>query len=749
MSDIKDFKIKDGVLTRYMGSDAEVVIPDSVRSIGGYVFCDCKSLTSVIIPNSVKSISSGAFLGCSNLTSITVDENNKYYSSKDGVLFNKNKIELIKYPIGNKRISYNIPDSVTSIGDSAFDDCVNLTNVTIPNSVESIGDAAFKYCSNLKSVTIPNCVINIGDEAFCCCSNLKSVTIPNNVINIGDCAFAACSSLTSITVDENNKYYSSKDGVLFNKNKIELIKYPIGNKRISYNIPDSVTSIGDSAFDDCVNLINVTIPNSVESIGDYAFRYCENLRSVTIPNSVERIGRSIFFCCENLRSVTILDSVKEIGNNAFCYHTLSGYKNFTSIYLKNRKISDVSDVGKFDKMNVLRGYLENEAYLVETKEVNDSYVKYVKGQRKRLYKFAAEYKNLLRFMIDNEIIPVEDCDVVLDVVKDNAELTAMLLDYKNSKFTFDDEIKAMNKTLNVNPLSVSEMRKIWSFKKMDDGTLMITNYKGSDLDVVIPETIGKRKVAAIGEKAFDPYGNRVINQDIRQNIKSIVIPNGVISIEEWAFKNCSSLQSITIPNSVKSIGGGVFHDCKSLTSVTIPNSVTSIGGSVFHDCKSLTSVIIPNSVKSISSGAFFGCSNLTNITIPNSVKSIRSDAFFGCSNLTNITIPNSVTSIGSRVFRDCKSLTSVTISNSVKSIGGYVFCDCKSLTSVIIPNSVKSISSGAFWGCSNLTSITIPDSITSIANFAFYGCSSLTIHAKTGSYAEQFAKRNQIPFEAE
>ncbi len=319
-----------------------VTIPNSVTNIDEYAFSNCKSLTSITIPNSVTSIGKRAFAYCDSLTEIKVDVNNKNYTSQDGVLFDKNITEIIQYPIGNERTSYDIPNSVTSIVEYAFDYC-NLTSITIPDSVTSIGEGAFWYCDSLTSITIPDSVTSIGEDAF-----------------------YSCEMLTEIRVDTNNKNYSSQDGVLFNKNKTELIQYPIGNERTSYDIPKSVTSIGDWAFHSCENLTSVTIPNSVTSIGEYAFSdtgysnnpsnwengvlyidnclieaendeipenytinngtrviadeafgWCVSLISITIPDSVTSIGEDAFHSCVSLISITIPDSVTSIGEDAF------------------------------------------------------------------------------------------------------------------------------------------------------------------------------------------------------------------------------------------------------------------------------------------------------------------------------------------------------------------------------------------------------------------------------------------------
>lgn len=303
------------------------------------------------------------------------------------------------------------------------------------------------------------------------------------------------------------------------------------------------------------------------------------------------------------------------------------------------------------------------------------------------------------------------------------------------------------------------------YSLLDDGTVNITKYVGSDSDVTIPDEIDGKKVTSIGEWAFESC----------TEITTVNISNGVIIIKEGAFSYCENLKSIIIPNTVTEIGYSIFSQCENLTNVMISNGIEWIPNHAFYRCKNLANISIPAGVTEIDSGAFSECESLASISIPDSVINIFSRAFENCLNLTDITIPKNVESIGSNAFKNCSNLSNIRFLNTdnIKYIGSdafketkwynnqpngviYIgkmahtykgnmpenakielkqgttnigicaFYDCKNLLSISIPNSVTIISGAAFTGCTGLKNIVIPNGVQEIGTYAFSDCSNLT-----------------------
>ena len=297
-----------------------IIIPNSVTKIGNCAFLDCVNLTNITIPYSVTTIGYDPFSQCLSLTAIDVEVKNKYYSSANGVLFDKDKKEIICYPAGKTDKCYNIPLSVAKIAKSSFSYCSNITEVIIPDSVTEISYTAFKDCSSLVHVTIPNSITNISNYAFNNCSSLMDISIPKSVTSIADSAFMNCSSLTAIDVEIGNPNYSSVNGVLFDKDKKEIICYPGGKADKNYKIPSGVKDIGDFAFAYCSKLTGITIPYGVTSIGWSTFNNCSSLTSIAIPDSVSSIGAYAFYDCTSLTNIKIPQNVTSVEENAFGYY---------------------------------------------------------------------------------------------------------------------------------------------------------------------------------------------------------------------------------------------------------------------------------------------------------------------------------------------------------------------------------------------------------------------------------------------
>lgn len=252
-----------------------------VTSIKDSTFQYCRVLNSITIPDKIQYIGKSAFYGCTGLKSVI------------------------------------ILSDVASIGKSAFAQCSELTNITIKGGLDSIGDYAFYGCKKLSKFIIPQNTEYLGTCAFYYCTSLKSIKIPTRTISIGTKVFAGCTELENIIVEDNNPIYDSRKGcnAIIETATNKLVQ---GCKKSV--IPDNVTSIGDNAFHNCINLSMIKIPESVTHIGNSAFSECSGLLSITIPKNVTCICDSAFYGCRNLSRIVShipADKLFAISDNVF------------------------------------------------------------------------------------------------------------------------------------------------------------------------------------------------------------------------------------------------------------------------------------------------------------------------------------------------------------------------------------------------------------------------------------------------
>ncbi len=608
-----------------------LIIPDGVLIIKERAFENCLNLVSLIMPNSILRVEASAFKNCQSLVSITMSNN-------------ISGIESYTFLNCTSLTSITIPNMAGVISNKAFSNCYNLALVTASSTVGSIAEDAFdnchkdlliicesgsnfeyyaknknipfklktsktldglyyaiyentvsitKYEGNRANISIPAAiegvpVVTIRYDAFSNCTSLTQITIPSSVKYIQDNAFLGCPNLNSIKVSENNPDYSSKNGVLYNKDKTVLIAYPPAKQESEFLIPDSVTEVKRSVFRNCYNLtcIKVSENNSKYSSENgmlfnktkTSLIICPKAKQeseLLIPNGTLTIEPTAFSDCINLASITVPSSVQVIEQDAFlnCFG-LSSIK----VSKSNPNYSSIDGVLYSKSGTVLIAY--------------------------------PPAKQNSEFLIPDSVV-----DMAYPIFVGCNNITSIKVSENNPNYSSDSGVLFnKNKTI----LIFCPRAKQQSELLIPDSTLIIERNAFSNCSGLI----------------------------------SIVIPNGVASIREYAFSNCSNLKSITIPNSVTYVGEYAFSGCTNLKSAEVSNDVKVIKGYTFSECASLMSITIPDGVLAIKDYAFSGCKSLTSIEIPNSAIDIEPAIFSDCFALKTITVPANIKPIYEKVLNE-------------------------------------------------------------------------------------------------
>ena len=784
--------------------------PWGARSINGYVegylvykdntktellACPISAKGEIIIPNSVTSIGGNAFLRCTGLTSVT---------------------------IGN---------SVKSIGDYAFRDCISLTSIEIPISVTSIGDYAFIRCTGLTSVTIGNSVTSIGGYAFAYCKNLISITIPNSVTSIGEFVFLECNSLNTINVDNNNPNYSSIDGVLYNKAQTSLIFYPTGNSRTEYIIPNGVTSIGENAFIYCRKLRSIEIPNSITDIGNRAFLRCIGLTSIKLPNNLTTIRESVFRTCINLTSVVIPNNVTTIEKSAFqeCSNMISlSIPNSVTNIEENAffacysliSIHNYSSTPQIINNNVFGGSPQTYSYEGDTVVVSQvaldksNCTLYVPAESVEAYKAADvwnEFGNILPIEKTKDYLSIAEAieiGMALDSMATSEETytiegyvinaASFNSKYKTQSWYMADDVYATSSSfqaygcypiygedtvavINGNKVRMTGKLQKYYNKSIASYLVEMTRVPATIIaEPQVADTLTIAEALAIGAE-LPAGGFTPVKYVIRGYVSYINAPFD----ETTGCETFYITDDISTPAYSNQTGGFYIYRGSPVTGeaiaqgalVEITTAIYNYHGTIIEnygqqipvtviqeapECYTLTGICGDNLTWTLSTcdglltisgtGATYNYSkdnvapwvyyDVQSAVIENGVTALGTYAFYKCS-MSSVSIPASVTNIAFNTFNNCYILMNFMVDpgNLVySSVDGVLFN--KDQTIIVryprgrkgeytIPDGVVIVGEGAFNGCYNVTNVTIPNSVTTLGCAAFFSCgmSSITIPA--------------------
>lgn len=639
--DLSGAKITDEGSYTYTGSHQYQMKADRIAT---YMFYRMKTLKSIVLPQGITHIETSAFQECDILTSVTLNE------------------------------------ALTDIGSSAFKSC-DITFITIPASVSSIGKQAFMYCDNIAALFADDSQLQyIGEEAFYACQKLTSINLPNSITTMGTFVFGACRALEVANIPTSLE--SIPAHLFYNCKALKAIEIPVGVKEIgnsafencssikSIIVPEGVKSISTSCFSGCEALSSITLPSTLETIGSSAFLSCKSLTGVLLPTSLKTINTSAFKDCSKLQSIEIPNSVTSIGVGAFT------------------SCSALKDVTLSSAIKELPADIFNKCSSLETIVLHDEILAIGNN---------AFYDCISLFSIT---IPSGLKSIGQSAFYNCSSLASIVL---------PSAIKSIPKSLFYGCSNLSTIT-------MADDITSIANYAFWGCKS-ITEMNFSESLENIGNYAF-AYCT---------SLREILLSTSLSSIGISAFQDCTSLEEITLPDNVKSIPASLFSGCSSIKRVDIADDLTSIGKEAFRGCAALESINLPATVTTLGDGVLYGCAKITHIDFPATLTTIPNDVCYNCSSLTQVTIPASVIQIGSSAFRGCTSLANIVLPENLTTIQYNAF-HSTAISDITLPASVTTIGSAAFGNCDNLVTFTVNEGCTSITGSpsAWDGCDNLT-----------------------
>ncbi len=506
-----------------------------------------------------------------------------------------------------KSINWGHLSELASIDTEAFRNCSNLSSVTLSDSLNYIGGYAFTQCNKLSSIIIPSLVRTIGVHAFSNCDGLTEITIPRSVTEIGVNPFSGCYNIKKIVVDEENKiYFSSVNGLEYNAIMVVMndgnIQVVAGCKTTPINnLPDSVTSFGNRSFGGMImDSAELVIPESVTSIGDYAFDHCSGFTSLTLGSNVKTIGTSAFFYCSGLTGELIIpDGVTSIGNSAF-----SACSGLTGRLKIPDGVTSIGDYAFFDCVGFASLTLGSNVETIGLSVFSEC------------------------TSLTGELIIPTSVTSIGENAFGETQFDSISVSEDNAVFNDYDINILVDTTTGV----LIAGCKASVISKIPDNVIRIGNSAFEGCTALTGDLVIPASVTSIGDNAFDHCsgftsltlgsGVEIIGWSAFSSCTGLtgelIIPDGVTSIGQSAFYNCAGINTLTLGRNVETIGSSAFSDCTGLTGeLIIPSSVASIGDRAFLSCKNLTSITIPSSVTSIGYCAFQYCDKLSDLTFAN------------------------------------------------------------------------------------------------------------------------------------